>query len=166
MAETNIPIVVGSGAAMSITCNVLRNTNVRFGLGLSPWQQAVCHCESNNDSAYCHRSSTRNRSLLYRGHNPADGTPGLAMPVFVPLAKRADTLAHLSDRLRGNRPQRLQHQTPLVRVPVRTIGKPEPAPERKSTPQAKIRISFFASRKPSCQRFARCRSKRHGDDGD
>jgi len=144
---------------------VLRSTIVRPSL--APWLSppTACHCGKNSGSACSHQNSIRIHWLLYLGHNQADGKPGLAMPIFVPLEVREHTLAHPLDTPLDNRPQRPQHWTPLVHAPVRTTGKPELGPERKSTPQAKIRISFLASRKPSGQRLARRRRKRHGDNG-
>jgi hypothetical protein len=116
-----------------------------------PWQQAVCRCGSNNGLVGLRQSSNRNRWQMFQEHSPTDDRRDLAMPRFVPLLMRADMLAHQFGKPQGSHRQRLDCSISSVHALDRKSGKPEPAPTSKSGLLAILKISFLASRKPSCQ---------------
>jgi len=80
-----------------------------------------------------------------------DDRRDLAMLESVPLVVRADMLARLSDRSPGSRQQQSDCFVLSVHALDRKSGRPEPAPTSKSRLPAIVKISFLASRKPSCQ---------------
>jgi len=80
-----------------------------------------------------------------------DDKRDVAKPVFVLLVVRADTLARQFDRLQGSRQQQSDCFVLSVHALDRKSGRPEPAPTSKSRLPAIVKISFLASRKPSCQ---------------
>jgi hypothetical protein len=88
---------------------------------------------------------------MFQEHSPTDDRRDLAMPRFVPLLMRADMLAHQFGKLQGSRQQQLNCSILLVHALDRKSDKPEPAPTSKSGLLAVVKISFLASRKPSCQ---------------
>ena len=80
-----------------------------------------------------------------------DDKRDVAKPVFVLLVVRADTLARQFGKPQGSHRQRLDCSISSVHALDRKSGRPEPAPTSKSRLPAIVKISFLASRKPSCQ---------------
>ena len=80
-----------------------------------------------------------------------DDKRDVAKPVFVLLVVRADTLARQFDRLQGSRQQQSDCSMLSLHALDRKSDKPEPAPTSKSGLLAVVKISFLASREPSCQ---------------
>jgi len=84
-------------------------------------------------------------------HNPTDDIRDLAMPRFVLLVVRAGKLVHQFDKLQGSHQQQLDCSMLSIHALDRRFGKAEPAPMCKSKLPAIVKISFLASREPSCQ---------------
>ena len=80
-----------------------------------------------------------------------DDRRDLAKLESVLLVVRADTLARQFDRLQGSHQQQLNCSMLSVHALDRKSGRSEPAPTSKSGLLAIVKISFLASRKPSCQ---------------
>ena len=88
---------------------------------------------------------------MFQEHIPTDDRRDLAKLESVPLVVRADMLAHQFGKLQGSRQQQLNCSILLVHALDRKSDKPEPAPTSKSGLLAILKISFLASREPSCQ---------------
>jgi len=88
---------------------------------------------------------------MFQEHSPTDDRRDLAKPRFVPLLMRADKLARQFDRSPDSRQQQSDCFLLSVHALDRKSGRPEPAPTSKSGLLAIVKISFLASRKPSCQ---------------
>ena len=88
---------------------------------------------------------------MFQEHSPTDDRRDLAKLESVPLLVRADTLARQFGKPQGSHRQRTDCLLLSVHALDRKSGKPEPAPKSKSGLLAVVKISFLASRKPSCQ---------------